>query len=359
MILFFNVKITQYGLSYYQRANYLPTYDRVDIFKYCLASYASMLPIVSKCIFYIELAPEFVNRQGELAAWIQELFPADKLELHWRRNNYTREWREVCEQFADDDLIWYGGNDDHIFVDYDLDIVKSAITNLQQDPNPYSIMGYSHWPEQLRLAMHYHGELTPDGNFIKYTWRTFDAVCIIKGARLKQYWRDIELGNQVIFRTDALYHIGYQLMGPQYTPTRELVRHYDGYSHVNPNAMPGVAPPLFIPPGFFTKTMKIRIGYPNRLDDWTNFNPNLDLFANNSTGADYRWVEEDIPLFWRDRIVEIDTAPDYDVTANYIARDQALLRMTNVPMNCYTIDFTEEGAPPLAWFNKHLKHVKN
>ncbi len=354
MILLFNVKITSQGLSYYHRSDWLPKYSRMDIFKYCLASYAAMLPVISKCIFYIQIEAEFANRKQELEEYIYTLFP--DVELHWHRINHTRDWRTLCEQFTDDnELIFFAGNDDHIFIDSSLDMLRAGIKNLQQDPNPYSVIYYSHWPEQMRLSKHHNCELTADGNYVKYTWRTFDAIRILKVARFKKYWADNEYGDEVVFRTDTLWHKGYELTAPVYAPLRELVRHYDGYSHVSPQII-NVAPPLVIPDGFFGTGMEIRIGYTERDNTWTNFNPTSQwLYAAQPTGTDYRWVQEDIPLFWKDKIVWVDTNEDYDQLAMKQARDAAYIASTRVPMHCYSTDFDHTNSIPVEWLTPHLR----
>jgi hypothetical protein len=121
-----------------------------------------------------------------------------------------------------------------------------------------------------------------------------------------------------------------------YAPTKEIVRHYEGYSHVNDNmaqTLENVSPPLFIPPGFFENDIKIAIGFYERDDSWTNFNPAAEWLYNAKTsGTDYRWVEEDIPLFWRLRIGKITHSPEYDQQAMRQARDTAMLVSTHVPM---------------------------
>ena len=128
-----------------------------------------------------------------------------------------------------------------------------------------------------------------------------------------------------------------------------------GYSHVSPHII-NVAPPLVIPPGFFTNNIQVRIGYTDHLDGWVNLNPTaIWLYAANPTGADYRWVAEDIPLFWADKITCVDVAPDYDVEANYQARDAAFLAMTRIPMSCYSTNFDHTGAAPEEWFVNQLR----
>jgi hypothetical protein len=355
MILLFNVKITSQGLSYYHRSDWLPKYSRMDIFKYCLASYAAMLPVLSKCIFYIQVEPEFADRQSELEAYIHELFPADRLELHWHRINHTRDWRKLCEQFTNDnELIFFAGNDDHIFIDSSLDMLRAGIKNLQEDPHPYRVIYYSHWPEQMRLSMHHNGELTADGNYVKYTWRTFDAIRILKVARFKKYWQDNEYGDEIVFRTDTLWHKGYELTAPVYAPLREMVRHYDGYSHVSQQLI-NIVPPLVIPDGFFSTGMKIRIGFDQHEHTWTNFNPLAQwLYTAQPHGADYRWVQEDIPLFWKDQIVCVDTNKEVDPTVLYQARDAAYVASTIVPMHCYSTDFDHTNGIPVEWLSQHL-----
>lgn len=360
MILLFNVKITSQGLSYYHRSEWLPKYDRLAIFKYCLASYASMTPLLSRCLFYIQLEPEFESRRAELEAWIRDLFPADKLELNWHRINYTREWRELTDQYFTDpeQLIWFAGNDDHIFIDYNLDMVRSAIDTLTADPDPLSVVYYSHWPEQMRLSVHHNGQLTDDGNFIKFTWRTFDAIRILKAYRFQRYWYDNDFGDSMVYRTDHLWHAGYELTGPVYAPTREMVRHYDGYSHVGD--LINITPPLVIPEGFFNNNIKIRIGNVPRSEGYVNFNPMSPwLYAADPSGTDYRWIMSDIPLFWQSHIGSIEIANDYNQQTMEHARDMAYLASTRIPMTCYSTTFTDAGAAPATWFSNHFKYGKN
>jgi hypothetical protein len=116
-----------------------------------------------------------------------------------------------------------------------------------------------------------------------------------------------------------------------------------------------IVPPIFIPPGFFEGDLKIAIGFYDRDDSWTDFNPAAEWLYNAKTsGTDYRWVEEDIPLFWRSRIGKVTHSPEYDKEAMRQARDTAMLISTRVPMKCYSIEFTLENYHPKEWFSKHF-----
>lgn len=358
MILLFNVKISSIRFFKYERAPWLPVYSRLDIFKYCLASYAVMLPLISKCEFYIDLEPEFESKREELTEFINSLYPLDKLSLNWYNHHHCRDWRKWCEKvnLSDDQLIWNAGNDDHIFIDSSLDVLEQGLTLLKNDPNPLSQLYYSHWPEQMAIASGL-GNLTEDGNYVKYPFRTFDAITVMKGERWKHYWFDQDWGDIYFGRTDPLFHIGYELTGPIYAPTKELVRHYDGYSHVGKLA--NTTPPLFIPPGFFDGNMVIKFGYQHRDDACVNFNPTSEwLYQFSKFGTDYRWLPSDIPLFWKNNInITFDIAPDIDMNIMTDARNAAFLACTKPSLVTYNQEFPAEvtrNKVTKTWFENHL-----
>lgn len=361
MIVLFNVKITDVRMGYpYRRGEWMPNPERMDVFKYCLASTAALDPLVSKYVFCITLAPELANRQSELEQYINELFPAAKLNVIWQRCDFGRDWRKVIDQHLTDpdELVWLACNDDHIFIDSNLDTVASAIKHLRADQDPNAIMYYSHWPEQMRMAKHFNGELTEDGNFIRYEWEVFDGIMILKAGRLSKYF-ERDYGDALMFKVDYLAaHHGYTCPGAIYAPTKELVRHYEGYSHVNhqmEQTLANICPPIFVPPGFFERDLKIGIGFSQRDDSWVNFNPSAEwLYNANPNGTDFRWVKEDIPLFWQERIGLITHSPDYDEKLGYMARDAAFLATTRVPMRAFGIEFDHRNSAPKEWFSKHM-----
>ena len=366
MILLFNVKISNSPLLKYHRHEWLPVYLRTDVFRYSLASYSCLRHLISKAIFYIELAPEFEHEKEKLENFILELYP--DACIHWYRNQYPAQWREACEKeifIGKDDIIWYCGNDDHIFIDYDTSLVEEGLRLLESDPDPLASLYYSHWPEICLLSHHHNGELTKSKNYTKFKWRAFDSIRAIKVSSFMHYWFDYKDQEHFeyirFFRTDVFNDfLGVVPAGAtMYAPTRELVRHYDGYSHF-PTAgdIANIVPPLFIPPGFFDKKIKIRIGYPNREAGWTNLNPAAEyLYAANIEGTDYRWTLDDIPVFWKNRISEIKINTDVNLDSLTLARDKAFISTTQMLM--YTKYLAEPVPPPIHYYDNHLKHGKN
>ena len=361
MIVFFNVKITDVKMTYpyagttYVRAPWFPVSNRFDIFKYCLASRSVMAPEVDKFVFYIDLA-EYSDRQQELEDYMYSIFPKDKLDLNWHRIDSTQKWRDLCdERFNDpDQLLWYEGNDDHIFIDSDLETVRTAKETLIKDPDPLAVMYYSHWPEQMRMSLKLNGELTEDGNFIKFQWDTVDSLLLMKAGRFRKYWFETDCGDDNTYRSDTLgWQYGYKIPGTVYTPTREIIRHYDGYSHVG-EQLGTIAPPLFVPPGFFEKDMKVRIGYPERKDDCTNFYSAAErLYSVDPSGPEHRWCIEDMPMFWNDHISDLDVNLDQNIHQLKQARNQAMLAMTRIPMKCHGHEFNYE-CHPKEFFNNNF-----
>ena len=63
-----------------------------------------------------------------------------------------------------------------------------------------------------------------------------------------------------------------------------------------------------IPIGFFENNIKIRYGYDDYKEGWTNINPKtINYYAYDTTGTDYKFTLNDLPLIWKDKISVIDS----------------------------------------------------
>lgn len=362
MILIINSKITEHrGLNYRQEENpHYPQNNRVDVFKYCLSAFEKMKPILSKVLLYIEISSEFSHRRDELENYIKELFPPEILILNWYRNNFKSDWLSVCEEVnnIDDEIIWHSGNDDHIFIDSSLDVLKEGIELIKNDSDMMAQMTFSHSPEMIKVATYLDGTLNESGNYVKIRWKNTDGIHIVKKNRFLKYWKYICPSDKMNFRPDGICDFNNplctdeELLSNVYVPTRELVRHFDGYGHVG--RLNNITPPLFIPKGFFEKDIKIKYGFEERDNDYTNFNPNSEyLYAYSDIGTDYRWCLEDIPLFWRDKISKIEVGPISEVELKKNRNKYFIQSMKNNIGGCFGYN-VGSIQPPDEWFVKQL-----
>jgi hypothetical protein len=352
MILFINIFLTNHRLYGYERYN-LPGFDRYDIFRYTLASYAA-INRWSKCIFYIQLDQDFIPKQQDLEQYIHSIFGKENCSIYWHRNVYTVDWRKAYEEVASlpDELIWSTCNDDHVFMDYDLSMIDEAIKYMTEDREKLTTCYWSHYPEIIRVAALECQE--KKGNFITFHWNVHDAIQILNKEVFRSYWFDYDFGDKSIARLDVIHdYTDPKMVVKCYAPTRELCRHFDGYSHVG--NLSSSAPPLTIPPGFFENDIKILYCSNERREGWVNVNPLAsDYFAVNKFGTDYKWiVPDDIPLFWRDKISTIEVDRKIPKDRLIQARNDAIIAKTKAVGNCFcrsSLPF-----PPNDWLTPHLR----
>jgi hypothetical protein len=118
------------------------------------------------------------------------------------------------------------------------------------------------------------------------------------------------------------------------SPKKEIFAHFDGYSHTKKYGyfIPSdLVPPLFIPEGFFKKKIKIAFGYDEYREDWVNINPlkKKYSFRDKINGTDLMINLNEIPLFWKKRISEIDINPNADLELIKKAREHKLSLIKN------------------------------
>lgn len=356
MIIFVNCKITDIkrpGTPDYKRSNLRNggRFDRFDIARYCFASFAPLAPLVSKFIFYLDVTDGFAGRQGEMEQWLRSVLPEDKLSLHWHRCNTIQQWREANEEFKtiDDDLIYPVGNDDHAFLDSDINVFARGLELVKQDTNPYAVMANSHFPEFMRYAALHHGTLTECGNYVVYEDLNFDALRVMKREYFEWHLTAFD-DDRLAFRTEHWFGLPNYPRSKIYAPTKEQFRHFDGYGHVNIG--PDVVSPLEIPLGFFERSIKIRYGFDDIDPTATNINPLFkDLRSVDPiNGIDYKFTLEDIPVFWKPFIKEINVAPNFNHRQLSNARNQHYLDSISIDFNQYD----SSTRTPHQWISRHL-----
>ena len=355
MILFINTFITETPVNpNWGYKNKLPrinlnTFSNFDIFKYSLASLA-VAHDWSKVILKISLDDIYKHRQQELEEFIKTEFNKFNLILEWQRNEYQNDWKKDYE-LLDDNLIWYYCNHDHIFLDSSKDYLNSLVENIK-DKELFSV-GFSHWPECIRTVrqrFHPHPLNTPQlpstykihSNYVSVDSVNFDSIQIITKELYHQWWFEGEFNHIKLPRPDyfgiGLAEIKSVPIHKTIAPLKELCRHFDGYYHIQPTIDNSQCPAIDIPLGFFENNIKVRYGYDDYKEGWTNINPKKDYYyAYNKSGTDYKFTLEDLPLVWKSRISEIDSNSSIDEEEMIQYRLKAVLEMVYTS-EYYSID---------------------
>jgi len=309
MILFCNTFITEakpFGKGNVVRDN-LKSFNNLDIFKYSLSSLAIAYNW-SKVILKISLDDCYKHRQDELEQFIRDNFSQFNLVLTWQRSEYQNDWKQDYE-LLDDNLIWYYCNHDHIFFDSSKDYLAELVNKIKDEE--LCSLQFSHFPENIRTAKS-NPKYTIHNNHISFESINFDSIQIITKELYRRWWFEGEFNHIKLGRPD-FFGIGLAEIKPMpmhkvIVPLKELCRHFDGYQHVQPIIDNNQCPAIDIPIGFFENDIKIRYGYDDYIEGWTNINlKNNNYYAYNTSGTDYKFTLNDLPLVWKDKISVIDS----------------------------------------------------
>ena len=310
MILFCNTFITEakpiVGKGNVVRDN-LKSFNNFDIFKYSLASLAIAYDW-SKVILKITLDDCYKHRQDELEQFIKDNFSQFNLVLKWQRSEYQNDWKNDYE-LLDDNLIWFYCNHDHIFFDSSKDYLAELVNEMKNEE--LCSLGFSHFPEAIRTAKN-NPKYIIHNNYISYESTNFDSIQIITKEVYRRWWFEGEFNHIKLPRPD-FFGIGLAEIKPMpmhkvIIPLKEICRHFDGYQHVQPIIDNNQCPAIDIPVGFFENDIKIRYGYDDYKEGWTNINPKtINYYAYDTIGTDYKFTLNDLPLAWKDKISVIDS----------------------------------------------------
>jgi hypothetical protein len=326
MILFCNTFITEAKLAGKGRVvrGNLKSFSNFDIFKYSLASLAVAYDW-SKVILKIVLDDCYKHRQDELEQFIKNNFSQFNLILEWQRNEYQNDWKQSYE-LLDDNLIWFYCNHDHIFFDSSKEYLAELVSSIKNEE--LCSVGFSHWPECIRTVkqgfnpdilqpLYTNPTYVIHNNYASVDTLNFDSIQIITKELYRRWWFEGEFNHIKLPRPD-FFGIGLAEIKPVPThktvsPYKEICRHFDGYQHITNIIDNNQCPAIDIPIGFFENNIKIRYGYDDYKEGWTNINPkNPYYYAYNIVGTDYKFTLNDLPLIWKNKISTIDSNPDID-----------------------------------------------
>jgi hypothetical protein len=218
-------------------------FSRFDIFKYTLYSYRN-LPFTELYLFIL-LDDEFIKLKNDLNDFIFNIFKNishDKIHIVWNRFSEQKEWIPIIEHLkmkhGNDELIWFTQNDDHVFIDFNMDILNEGIELLKKEENSNKSLYFSHWPEIIKMSGKYE-EPVLINNYIKFHRTILDSIQIFSLSFLYYIFVEYKWKSNHI-RTDSIINEISSDPGNDnplnqviYVPLREMVIHFDGYDHVN------------------------------------------------------------------------------------------------------------------------------
>ncbi len=334
MILFINVFLTDKRFSKSKIAEpndvrYSPR--RSDVFKFMLAS----LSVINWefGVIYYELDDEYADQYADIDEYIHSLFNCTIKIYHYRNKNQAM-WQESVlrlDHYSDNQLIWFTCNDDHVFIDSDLNYIEFLKKKLHEmlKNTPYVTCFFSHWPEMMALRVNagkFEREIIEDNEkYYVMQWKDETSIGIINKGLLKYWWFENDYGDRVFRRTDDPENSVISPNMKTIVPYKELVRHFDGYGHVGINT--NECPLLFIPTGFFQSRIKISVCKKPLNSDYVYIDPkNESSKGFSNEGADLQCLVNEIPLFWKKHISELN---DYcsDFKGDLQHRNRAILRL--------------------------------
>jgi len=334
-------------------------YDRLSVFKYTLESYARMK--WDTVNLFVELDSEFTSRKTELISHIESLFGTNKVYLQFTRFTKQEEWREFfATRYPEDDdrLVWFSQCDDHVFIDFNLDIINEGLELLRKDSGEFKTLFYSHWPEILRLTGKFNTHERV-GNYVKFKCTLVDAIQVFNLRYLKFLFTKLDWRGKALKKIDNLVlqrsvwcdpknvrdrdgHFYIDNLQTVYVPLRELARHFDGYSHVWIKDGPNDEFPLLKIPheaNIFNRSsgMIRRQMQATQDSEWTE---------GNTFTVPNEWVDASIALYRQTLHSIITTTYECHGKGVQFTKEnlEAVIAQTHRPLQCIISDHSKDSA---------------
>lgn len=294
---------------------------KIDIAKYTITSYAE-IPWTNVIIKFDAEKKEDIDTFSQYAL---ELFP--NAEIIQPRSTNQKMFKETVEKIYNlqDDWIFYAGNNDHPLIASDLTHLYKSLEIANKFKQEYEFVSifYSHFSEFINapiIGSPFNVTYASDSHIVKDndTATCFvrfngdnSSIQIVHKDLLRYWFCSHDLGNERIIRAEDVRKFFLTPNQLMIVPKKELCAHFDGYSHSiggSTEITPDKVPPLFIPAGFFDNSIRIAYGYPEYREGWVNINPAARDFSfrNQEKGTDLKIGLQDMPLFWRGKIKEVD-----------------------------------------------------
>ena len=295
--------------------------SKLEITKYTLASYSILH--WEKVIIRYEI--ENGKRSLDFESYCKNLFPFCIIENN--RSNTAKKYYETITKYCDDTkFVFFSPNNDHVFMspkEFPQKLLTVADKLSRVYTNSSVSIVYSHFMEEINSISHQnmlwgtnsgvtHKKIYEDEICFGVKTNKFigDSHFITKAKDLKEIFSKAPNRGRVVRIEDTGFNLSRQFEQILIIPKEEICRHYDSAffrPRTGEKKDPWLQQPLFIPDGFFEKNIRIRYGYNNRQDGFVSINPLFNsICTSNPAYPELNILLQDIPLFWKKRISNID-----------------------------------------------------
>jgi len=308
------------------------TKDRYDVTLYTLASYAEIE--WEEVVIVYEFGEDMADKKKEFEKFVKDLWP--NAHIFYGRSDNQKKFQERLKfvNKLEGDWVFYAGNNDHLFVAPNKKTLNSCLEEGKELSKKWDYVSvvYSCFLEIYRLGnkkspYRKYRALCPkilkekENFFVVSFYEVWEHSIQIFNKKLINYLVYSEnLGDESFKKIEEMGR--HSKMKKKWVnqitviPKNPICGHFDGYSYTKGGEEPiseEIFPPLFIPYGFFENKIKIRYGYDDYKEGWVNINPLKEKYIfNDKNGTDLKILLEEIPLFWKKRISEIDINPKLD-----------------------------------------------
>lgn len=241
------------------------------------------------------------------------------------------------------DWVFFSPNNDHPYIGTNiLDLNKLIIhaEKIEKKYNKNVSIYYSHFTETVNMIKKdnylyfytgHHYKILEENDFSYTVLTNHQPLESMQVMRLFQLQNLFKLKkNDSAIRLECLSELfsNKKIQHILIVPKFECCRHYDGYMHTINSVKHFIeanqVPPLFIPDGFFEKSINIREGYLDIKKGYVSINKSAKkyCFESDKDCADLKISEIDIPHFWKERIANIDVNPNYSPDKVQIKKNQ-------------------------------------
>lgn len=320
---------------------------RIDIAKYTLSSFAPYK--WSHVLIRYELGDmEDQNEYKSFDEYIRNLFP--KAIIMHERSDSQADFRKSLEIIGgfDDQWIFYSGNNDQVLIASDISIIEKLVKKAENYIDKYKFISiiYSHFSEfvnlpkantPFNLRFGQDIEIMEESELATVILRRNgdnSAIQIVNKNLLRHWFDSKDFGDARIIRSEDVRKDNIAHDQIMIIPKQQVGAHFDTYSHQKGSlfeTLPYQVPPLFIPDGFFDKRIKIAYGYDDYREGWVNINPLAKKysFEDLKKGTDLKITLDDLPYFWKDKIIKVDINNKVHENNLRIAADKEFKKISN------------------------------